>query len=395
MQTVEEILAAQQAIVDGAEDRPLTDDEVAQFEALEVQLRSAQRSEQIRARQSAYMAPAPGQHLTYAAPERADDGLEAAFVAYLRTGQPNADIADLAVSNDMGVGTSAGGGYTVPAGFRQKLVETMKAYGGLAAAVDSFDTGNGAPIEYPSLDDTANSGAVTGEGAAPSSGADLTFGSVKLGAYDYTSSGPSGNPIRVSWALLQDSAFDVVAMLTRAMGTRIARAQAAHWCTGTGVGQPLGLVGSVTADATLATLSTLIYDDLLDAEDALDPAYEQNAAWVMNKGTWTGIRGVVDSTGRPLVMAESTGIGGRVEKSLLGYPVIIDQGMPAYTTAGNPFAVLGDLREAYVIRRVSNPAVIVNPWTRANYRQTEFTAWQRADGTVQNRAAYSVLGNHA
>lgn len=397
METTEDILAGLQAILDNAEGRSLTDDEAARYEALEGNLAGAQRTAQIRARNTAYNMPAPGQNLVYAgAPAKVDDTLERAYVAYLRTGQANADISGLRVTNDQGVGTSTGGGYTVPPGFRQRLVEVLKAYGGLAAEVDSFDTGNGAPVEYPSLDDTANQGDIVPEGTAPTTGSDLTFGTVKLGAYKYDSVGPSGNPLRVSFELLQDAAFDIAALVTRSLGTRIARKQAAHWCTGTGVDQPKGIVAaSLTADNTLASSDTLTYQDYLDTEALLDPAYEQNAVWVMNKNAWVGTRGIVDTTsGRPLILPQAqAGMGGAVPKELLGYRVVIDQGMPTYTDTGAYFAVLGDLRESYVIRRVSDLAIIVNPYTRANQGQVEYTAWLRADGGVQNRSAYVIVKN--
>lgn len=397
METIEDTLAALQGILDAAEGRSLTDDEAARYEALEGSLAGAQRTNQIRARNAAYNMPAPGQHLTYAgAPARVDDTLDRAFEAYLRTGQPNADISGLAVRNDQGVGTSAGGGYTVPPGFRQRLVEVMKAYGGLAAEVDSFSTGNGAPVEYPSLDDTANTGDITAEGVAPTTGNDLVFGSVQLGSYTYTSDGASGSPLRVSWELLQDSAFDIAGLAARALGTRIARKQAAHWTTGTGVGQPKGLVAaSLTADNDLDAADTIDYGDIMDTYDLLDPAYEQNASWILKKNTWSQIRGIVDGNGRPLVQDALTGIGGAPTRMLLGFPVVLDQQMPTLSSAGVTFPIaFGDFRESYVIRRVSDLAVVVNPWSRANNRETEFSAWMRADGNIQNRSAYVIVRNN-
>jgi HK97 family phage major capsid protein len=133
----------------------------------------------------------------------------------------------------------------------------------------------------------------------------------------------------------------------------------------------------------------------MDTYDALDPAYEQNATWVFKKNTWSQIRGIVDGNGRPLIQDALSGIGGTPTRNLLGFPVVLDQQMPTFSSAGiTLFAAFGDLREAYVIRRVSDLAVIVNPWTRANQRETEFTAWQRADGNVQNRSAYVILRNN-
>lgn len=244
MKTIDEILAELQAIIDGAEGRSLTDDEVTRYEGLERDLQAARTSEQVRARNAAYRTvTVPAGVPRPATPP--DGGLDAAFEAYLRTGQPNADISGLAVRNEQGVGTSAGGGYTVPPGFRQKLVEARQAFGGLAGAVESFNTETGNPIEYPTLDDTDNQGEITAEGAVFADGADLAFGTVRLGAHKYTSQGAgSGLPLRVSVELLQDAAFDVAGLVSRALATRIARKQAVHWVTGTGVSQPLGLVAS-------------------------------------------------------------------------------------------------------------------------------------------------------
>lgn len=396
MKTVDDILAELQAIVDSADGRSLTDEEVARYEGLEQELAGAQKSDQVRARNAAYnMVTVPtGVPRPSARPQ---ETLDKAFEAYLRTGQANADISALRVTNEQGVGTGAGGGYTVPDGFRQKLVEVKQAFGGLAAEVDTFNTSDGRPIEYPSLDDTDNQGSITAENAVFADGADLAFGTVRLGAYKYTSQGAgSGLPLRVSVELVQDSAFDITGLVARALGTRIARKQAQHWLTGTGVSEPLGLVASsLTADNELDTADAVDYDDLLDTYDLLDPAYEQNAKWIMKKNTWSQIRGILDGAQRPIIQSSHDGIGGKPALTLLGFPVIIDQGMPTLSSAadGNVIA-FGDFREAYVIRRVSNLAVVVNPFSRANYGQIEYVAWERADGNIQNRSAYVITQNN-
>ncbi|WP_083459536.1 phage major capsid protein [Jiangella muralis] len=399
---IAEIMAALKAIIDGAAGRTLTDEEVKRYEALEVELAS-KRTEQIRARQVAYETPARDS-ITAAvaatvdvAPAKVDDAQEKAFENYLRTGHPNADIADLRVTNAQGTSPDSEGGYTVPAGFRQKLVEVQKAFGGLAPEVDSFSTETGNSIEYPTLDDTASEGAITAEHAAASGGTDLVFGTVNLGAYKYTSAGAGNLPLRLSVELLQDSAVDVSGLVSRALGTRIARKQARDWVTGTGTTLPFGIArAGLTADVTLAAGNALTYAKLLEVETALDPAYEQNAKWAMNKATFQAVRAIVGSDGRPLIQESAeAGIGGRPARTLLGYPVVIDQAFPNHNTLSAKFAVLGDLREAYVIRRVSNLVVVVNPWTRAHNGEIEFTAWERADGNVQNRKAYSLAAANA
>lgn len=322
----------------------------------------------------------------------------AAFDKYLRGGKFGLtdQHRDILEKRAQSVGTPSEGGYLVPDGFRQKLVEVKKAYGGLANFVDNFSTSTGNPIEYPTLNDTANVGSITAEAAAFADGADLVFGTVALGAYKYTSSGAgTTTPLRVSVELLQDSAFDIESLVARKLGERIARAQAIDWINGDGTGEPLGIFAGA-ADMNVDVADVLDYDDLLSLEGALDPAYEDNARWIMSKGTWNALRGLVDEDGRPLLQASAqSGIGTGTEKMLLGYPVIIDQACATFGSATGPSTniALGDWAEAYVIRRVKALTVVVNPWTRANNGQVEFTAYERADGTVQNRAAYVSMAN--
>jgi HK97 family phage major capsid protein len=396
MRTIEEIVAAQQAVMDGAEGRPLTDEEVTTYEGLEQELALVNRDREVRARHAAYTTPVRNDlHVNIGGGTRDEfEDLNRAFEAYLRTGRPNADIQEL--QNAQQVGTDSEGGYLVSPQFRQKLVEVRAAYGGLAAEVDDFSTERGGALEYPSLDDTANAGDITAEEAAFADGDDLAFGTVALGAFKYTSTGAgTTTPLRVSVELLQDSEFDVEGLVSRALGTRIQRKQAADWVNGNGTTLPFGLLhDGLTADVVLDVEATIDYDELLDVEAALDPEYEQNAKWVMSKGTWVAIRRIVVD-GRPLINPQTMGIGQAPQRELLGYPVVIDQGCNAVTADGvaGGFAALGDLREAYVIRRVAPLVVVVNPWSRANNGQVEYVAWERADGNIQNRSAYATLEN--
>lgn len=395
MKTIDEIYALMQGLMDGAASRDLTPEEITAYEGLEGELKEAQRQNEIRARHTAYSTPVAS--AIHVAAPKPDNGLDEAFNHYLRTGVPNADISGLRVTNAQGEGSSTAGGYTVPQGFRQKLVEVRKAFGGLAANVDTFSTDTGNPIEYPTNDDTANTGDITAESAAVASGADLVFGSVNLGAYKYTSAGAGSNlPLRVPVELLQDSAFDIAGLVARKLGMRIARKQAVHWVTGTGVGQPLGIVASsLTSDRDLDTADTPDYEDLVEFQDLLDDEYDTNAKWLMKKNTWSQLRLIVDLNGRPILQDSTDGITGLPVRRLLGHDVIIDEAMPTLSSAGDTYCMAyGDFREAYVIRRVSNLVVVVNPWTRAANGEVEYHAAERVDGNIQNRTAYKIMQNN-
>lgn len=393
--TAEEILERMDQIIAEARDedgteRDLTEDETNRYEALETQLAAVNASNTLRRRHAAYHSPVPSDlaaavHAGNGA--RYDGAYDRAFTNYLRTGKPNGDLV-----NAQSVGSDPAGGFLVSPLFRSKLVEVRKAMGGFSAFVDSFSTERGGGIEYPSVDDTANSGQITAEGAAFSGGSDIVFGTVLLGAFKYTSAGASNLPLKVSYELVQDAEFDVDGLVARLMGKRIQRKQAVDWAFGAGTTLPFGLVhAGTTADVTVTGASGITYNALVDVETALDPEYEENARWVMRKAVWQTVRKIVDTAGRPIILEQAlSGAGGKVERSLLGYPVIIDQAFPDYVI-NTKFAALGDFTESYVIRRVRDLTVVVNPYSSAANGQIEYTAWERADGNIQNRKGYSIL----
>lgn len=390
--TLEELLEAMRALIEAAGEEPMSEEDMERYEDLEKKVEAIKRTNEIQHRQKAYETP---QILRRVQTTEKSDTINRAFEHYLRTGQVNQDMVELRAQGE-GVGSE--GGFLVPSEFRDKIVDRMVAFGGLAPECETITTSTGAPLEFPTLDDTASEGEIIAEGSQFTGGEDLVFGTKNLGAYKYTSSGASSEPLRVSVELLQDAQFDVAALVSRKMGERIARAQAAHWINGTGASEPQGVVGSsITEDQDVDVHDVVDYQDLITLETLLDPAYEQGAKWAMSKATWSVIRQILDGDNRPLIQANaSAGIGQAPEKMLLGYPVVIDQEMPDFPGAGNEhFIALGNWKEAYVIRRVSNLTVVVNPYSRANFGQVEYVAWERADGLVQNRNAYVVMANTA
>jgi HK97 family phage major capsid protein len=396
MRIKEDIIADMNAIVEGAEGRSFTDKEADAYEAHRQELVKAQRDETIRANNATMNAPQGGVPRTGAPAPKKAETISQAFNAYLRSGQPNADISDLRVTNAQGEGVGSTGGYMVPTEFRAKIIERMKAFGGIAPYVENINTTDGRPIEWAvTLDDTANSGEVVPEHGAPTTGADLVFDQVQLGAYRYATAGANADPLRVSVELLADAAFDVEGLVSRKLGERLARIQAPSLVNGSGVGEPLGLITGRTGVQTNANTGP-VYDDLITWEHSLDPAYRAlgNVKWAMNDLSLAYFKKLKDSHGDPLwrpadaTMATPTGGG-----VLNGYEVIIDQAFPAMVV-GSPtvnWGAFGDFREGYVKRNVRDVVIIVNPWTRANNGQVEFSAWSRMDGTQQNTNAYIAL----
>jgi HK97 family phage major capsid protein len=391
MRTIEEITSSMTALVDGAADRSLTDDEVSQYEGMEQELASVKTTEAVRARNAAYntVRTPSGVPSRTGKPE---DTYAVAFANYMRSGKPNADL--ISISNAQSENTPSEGGYLVPDTFRTKLVEKLKAFGGIADVAERYTTGNGNPVEWPTIDDTGNVGEIVQEGNTFSAGADVVFGSNSLTSYSYVAGGASSTPLRVSYELAQDSAFDLESMLARLLGNRIARIQATHWAKGTGVQQPLGLITGLTPVQAAANTG-LTYADLVTWIHSVDPAYRVNARWVMNDLTLAMVEKLLDSAGNPIYRGRDANMAlGLNESTLLGYPITIDQAMPTYVVNSHAAAdvaiAFGDIRQGYVIRDVKDVQLLVNPYTRMAYRQIEYTAWARADGTQQDTNAYIV-----
>lgn len=379
-----------------AENRALSDDEIKHYEDTEKQLLAIRKTDEVRQRQEAYKAAA---HVWTPADFRRteEDAQERAFDQYLRTGiMP-------AYEGRAQTLTTTAGGYLIPDGFRTKLTDVTKAFGGLAAEAETITTADGAPLEWPTIDDTGNSAEVVAVNGAPASaGADLVFGTVTLGAFKYVSSGASNLPLKVPVELLQDSAFDIRGLVARKLGERIARKQADAWVNGDGSGDPLGIAYVADGDGhvELADGNAITYAKLLATVKALDVSYRASAKWLMNDSTWLEIAALEDGTGgRPLVQsASAAGISGRVEgMPLLGYPVVIDNAMFAKSgdNADNKvLAIFGDLRESYIIRRVKDVTVVVDPYSYAVNGQVGFIAMARADGTVQNTSSFKRLSGY-
>jgi HK97 family phage major capsid protein len=276
-----------------------------------------------------------------------------------------------------GEATSSAGGYLVPPGYRQVLVEALKAYGGLMNLANVITTSTGQPLQWPTNDDTANVGAILAEnpGSPIATTPDLTFGSRTLGAYTYTS-----NAVLVSLQLLQDSVFDLNTFVPKKLGQRIGRATAAHFISGTGTGQPLGITTGVTAGKTGATGQTLTvtYDDLIDLEHSIDPAYRTgDTRWLMNDATLKVIRKVKDTQGRPIWLPIPTP---GFPATINGYEYTIDQGMPV--PAANAKSILfGDFKQGYIIRQVLDVQMVRLTERWADYLQVGFFAFMRLDAT--------------
>ena len=274
------------------------------------------------------------------------------------------------------------GGYLIPPGYRAVMVEAMKAYGGLINHANVITTSTGNPLQWPSNDDTSNKGAILAENTQIGT-QEVTFGTNTLGAYMYTS-----KLVLVSLQLLQDSAFDLNTWLPRKLGERIGRATAEHFITGSGSGQPEGIATNATNGITAAS-AALTYDNLIDLEHSIDPAYRASGRcrFLFNDSTLGVVRKLKDTMGRPLWLPVPVpGMPATVN----GVAYTIDQGMPSVGT-GNKSVLFGDFHAGYLVRQVLDMHMARLAERYMDFLQVGFFSFMRLDATPDDPRAVRAL----
>lgn len=348
---------------------------------------------------------------------------EKAFGSYLRRGDDA--MSELRAA---GIATGSAGGYEVPPGWWQRLQVALKAFGGTAEDFEQMTTSDGQPMQWAVTDPTTTIGQLVGSATTtggnsqkPGTGSgsaganenfgvgdlDYVFGQGTMGAYMYTS-----GVQRVSYQLAQDSAFDVDSFVTARVGEALGRASALAAISGTGSSQPLGIItalaaltsaGTVGAGAiagtggfitlktagatpqsaggadTELTTNTLSPSTLRSMIAAVDPAYRAlGAKFYLNDNQLLGLRGQVDSNGRPLINLQD-GLTEGMPTTLWGYGIKVDQNIPnlVASTTGGP--IFGHLASAMVRRTVAQSDLMRLVERYADLLQVGFIGYMRFD----------------
>jgi HK97 family phage major capsid protein len=323
-----------------------------------------------------------------AAADIEDMTANAAMALYLRFGNNVTPEQALQIRNAMSTTTTTEGGFTVPAEIAAMVIDKLKAFGGMRDVATILSTSTGVAMNWPTSDGTADVGAIVGQNAA-SGAADITFGTVALNPFYYTS-----NKIALPLELIQDSAIDVVAYVVNRLATRIARIQNTHFTTGAGTTLPDGVIprsGTGKTGITGQTL-TVIYDDLIDLKHSVNRAYRAGAKYMMNDLSVAVVSKLKDTTGRPIWVPSV--IAGAPD-TLCGFPVAINDDVAVMAANARSIA-FGDFSK-YTIRDVANTTVLrrFDDSAFALSNQVGFCGWTRSGGNLLDTAAVKVYINSA
>lgn len=285
---------------------------------------------------------------------------------------------DWSVLNTMSTTTDAEGGYTVPQEWAQRILEALKQFGGMRRVAEVIQTATGVQMNYPTSDGTSEIGEIIAENQAATD-LDPSVGTKSLVVYKFSS-----KVITVPIELLQDSAVDIEAFVRGRMRTRLGRITNQKFTVGTGAAEPMGLVTAATVGkvGTTGQTVTVIYDDLVDLEHSVDPAYRDlgNCGWMLHDSSLKIIRKLKDNQGRPIFVPNfDTGITKGAPAELLGYPIQINQDMPVMAASAKSIS-FGD-HSYYTIRDVTE--ITMFRFTDSAYAkkgQVGFLAWMRSGG---------------
>lgn len=312
----------------------------------------------------------------------------AAFDRFLRNGFAELTSEERQALKELraqGTSQDDKGGYTVPKVMLNKIVDSMKAYGGIASVAQILTTSDGQTITWSTSDGTAEEGELLAENTAVSEG-DVTFGTASLGAKKLSS-----KIIKVSNELLQDSGVDIEGYLAARIAQRLGRGEAKYLVQGSGAGTPLqpkGLEASVTGTTNTAAVDKFTWQELLTLKHSIDPAYRNGGTFrlVFNDNTLKMLSEMEDAQKRPLWLPEIVGVA---PATVLNIPYVID---PAISDIGKgkKFIYCGDFNR-FIVRRVSYMTLKRLVERYAEYDQTAFVAFHRFDCVLEDTAAIKAL----
>lgn len=322
-----------------------------------------------------------------------DEAYTRAFGSYLRHGLERLDgeqrqmlMANFTAGDEFRAqATTSGsvGGYFIPPGYRATITESMKAFGGIINHANVITTSTGNPLQWPTNDDTGNVGAILAENSAVTE-TPVALGTKTIGAYMYTS-----KLVLVSLQLLQDSVFDLDTWLPGKLGMRIGRATAAHMISGNGTSQPEGVATNATSGVTGAAGFGITYDNIIDLEHSIDPAYRASGRcrFLFNDATLAVLRKLKDTQGRPLWLPVPTS---GMPSTINGIEYTIDQGM-ASPGASTKSILFGDFQQAYIVRMVHDMQMVRLAERYAEMLQVGFFGFVRLDAKADDANAVRAL----
>jgi HK97 family phage major capsid protein len=388
-------LTKAESILRGAETagRELTRDEqldidtaMAAANALEPQLRDAERRSTIRAHfPNGGVMVTNGGRRTVQQPElRLDADYADAFHDYISSNGQRTSAA-------LYEGSGSAGGYVVPVVVQDQVVPLAPPDMGVRSIATVIPTSMDIKIPRATAISTAAAKAEgTGSGSNVFTESEPTLDQFTLSAF------MAGVLHQISWELAQDvPSFQQFAVGDMILAQQIYEANL--FVNGTGSGQPQGLLGNTGAGITGVLVGSDNYaSELLnatfDVQGTLKTQYHPNASWLMSRATSVVLRKAQAAAN--LFFPVFVRVGN--QDYMHGYPVTYDTAMPAIG-AGNTPVLFGDFKQGFVIgdRGGSGINVKILDQPKAVEGLIQLLAYRRCDSRVRRTEALQAITLHS
>ncbi len=316
--------------------------------------------------------------------------------AYIRRG--NEDGLRALEQRALSVGSDPDGGYTVEADPNGRMVSRIYETSPMRQEASQIT------ISTDALEGLIDNGEAAASWVAET-GSRAETNTPQLGQWRIVVHELFAKP-RATQKLLDDSNVDIEGWLLNKIADAFARAENTAFVTGIGVARPRGFASystAATADASrtwgtfehVASGSSGSFgtdpngvEKLITLQHKLNPAYNSNAKWFMNRATLAEVRTLTDasSAGKFVFVPD---FSGTTPGSILGRPIVLFEDMATFSTASSLAVAYGDMREAYQIVDRIGIRTLRDPYSAKPY--VEFYSTKRVGGDVVNFNALKFM----
>lgn len=197
---------------------------------------------------------------------------------------------------------------------------------------------------------------------------------------------------KISQQMLEDSSINIESWLSRKVGDKFSRTEAASFVSGDGIGKPRGFLtydsGTSWAQieqTNMGAAATLTADGFVKVKYSMIEQYLERGTWLMSRTTLRDAMLLKDGNGN--YIWKPTMIANDPYSTILNLPVRMSTTMP--TIAANSLSIaLGDWKEAYMIVDRLGITVQRDPYTAKPF--VEFYYRKRVGGDVINYQAVKI-----
>ena len=270
------------------------------------------------------------------------------------------------------VGDDEAGGYLAPEEYVNEIIKDTTEFSPVRSVARIRTTSRKA-VNIPKKTGSIAAAWVEETGTRTDSG-NPTYGMERLQSYEMHAL------IKVSRQELEDAAFNVEGFIREELAEQFGVAEGTAFVTGTGVGQPQGLLTNASVTSVNSGSATAITaDGLIDLYFEPKEIYASNGVFLMARSTLKAIRKLKDANNQYLWVP-----GFKADArpaTILDRPYVVCPDMPAI--AGDAYPVIfGDFRRGYYILDRIVVEIMTDPYSSKSTGMIEISARKRVGGQV-------------